>query len=110
MARKRYLKKTALNDARELFRREDAWLDEGYGACHFRAEQHAADLEEALSHFHNDRYFLSCWVVMPNHCHMVIRPFDGWKLETILQGMKRVVARRINVAIEGAGPLWQDES
>lgn len=96
--------------ARELFRCEDTWLDEGYGACHFHDPQLAAHLEEALLHFQNQRYFLACWAIMPNHCHIVIRPFADWKLEKILQGMKGVVARRINTARAEIGSLWQDES
>jgi putative transposase len=96
--------------ARELFRREDAWLDEGYGECHFRDPQFAAELEEALMHFQNLRYHISCWVIMPNHSHLLMRPYDGWKLETILQGMKRVVAMRVNASLGKVGSLWQDES
>ena len=52
---------------RELFRHEDACLDEGYGACHFSKPQFAESLEEVLMHFQNERYFASCWVIMPNH-------------------------------------------
>jgi putative transposase len=96
--------------ARDLFRYEDAWLDEGCGACYFRNPKLAAHLEEALLHFQNERYHVSCWVVMPNHCHMVMRPFDDWKLETILQGVKGVVAHRINASLGVVGSLWQDES
>jgi REP element-mobilizing transposase RayT len=95
---------------RDLFRHEDAWLDEGYGACHFRDPQMAAHLEKALMHFHKDRYLLSCWAVMPNHCHIVIRPLSDCQLETILQGMKGVVARCINSAVGTRGSLWQNES
>ena len=57
--------------------RQEAWLDEGYGACHFRKPGLAAHLEEALLHFQDERYFISCSVIMPNHCHLVMKPFDG---------------------------------
>ncbi|MEX2309991.1 MAG: transposase [Pirellulales bacterium] len=96
--------------AREVFRQEEAWLDEGYGACHFRDPKLAACLEEALLHFQDDRYFISCWVILPNHCHLVIRPLRDFQLETILQGIKGVVARRVNAHIGSSGSLWQDES
>lgn len=96
--------------ARDQFRCEEAWLDEGYGACYFRNPHFAAQLEEALLHFQNERYFVSCWVVMPNHCHLLIKPFEQRSLETILQGMKGVVARRINSSLGASGSLWQDES
>ena len=96
--------------AREAFRQEETWLDEGYGACHFRDPKLAAPLEEALLHFQDARYFISSWVIMPNHCHMVMRPLEDFQLESILQGLKGVVARRVNTLIGGSGSLWQDES
>jgi REP element-mobilizing transposase RayT len=96
--------------SRELFRHEDVWLDEGYGACHFRDPQIAAQLEEALMHFQSGRYFISCWVIMPNHCHLVMKPFEDHSLEKILQGIKGVVARRVNSCLGSTGKLWQDES
>jgi hypothetical protein len=74
---------------REIVRRAEAWLDQGYGSCCFRESRHAEQMEEALRHFQDERYFVSCYVVMPNHCHAVLRPFAGRELEDILQGMIR---------------------
>lgn len=96
--------------AREVTRRVEAWTDEGYGACWFGDPRWAGDLRERLFHFQDVRYLVSCYVIMPNHCHLVIRPFDGQKLESILRAMKGVVARHINAAHGGAGALWQEES
>ena len=95
---------------REIVRRAEAWLDEGYGSCFFREARHAEQLEEALRHFQDERYFVSCYVVMPNHCHAVLRPFAGRELEVILQGMKGVVAHRVHSATGGSGSIWQEES
>jgi putative transposase len=96
--------------AREVFRQIEIWLDEGHGKCHFRHSHLAEILAKALLHFQGVRHFTSCWVIMPNHCHMVIRPMGEWSLETILQGMKGTVARRVNQLIGDKGTLWQDES
>lgn len=96
--------------AREYTRRAEAWLDEGHGACYFRERRWADDLRERLHHFDGERYQLFCWVIMPNHCHLVIRPFDGWELEDLLGAMKGVTARHINAAVQGSGELWQQES
>jgi putative transposase len=96
--------------ARDVFIQEETWLDAGYGACHFRDPKLAAQLEETLLHFQGQRYFISCWVIMPNHCHLVMKPFQEWTLENILQAMKGVVARRVNMLIGSSGSLWQDES
>jgi REP-associated tyrosine transposase len=96
--------------ARDLFRREEAWLDASHGSCILREPSHANILADAILYFQDDRYLASAWVIMPNHCHLVIQPHEGWELETILQGMKGTVTRRINQRLGRAGPLWQQES
>jgi REP element-mobilizing transposase RayT len=96
--------------ARQLTQRAERWLDEGYGVCHFREPRLAQLLADALLHFQDKRYFLSCFVVMPNHCHLVIRPFSGHDLEDLLGVCKGYVARKVNKATNGSGPFWQDES
>ena len=96
--------------ARQVTSKAEAWLDEGYGACHLREPRWANDLQERLLHFQDVRYFVSCSVIMPNHCHAVIRPFDAFPLETLLQSMKGLVARHINADIEQSGAVWQEES
>lgn len=47
---------------------------------------------------------------MPNHCHLVIKPYDGWDLENILGGMKSTGTVRVHAITGGNGPLWQQES
>ena len=88
----------------------ERWLDEGYGACHFREQRWCRDLRERLHHFQDQHYLLSCWAIMPNHCHAVIRPFTGYDLEGLLGAMKGVTARHINLALGTTGALWADES
>jgi hypothetical protein len=96
--------------ARNLLREVESSLDEGHGACHFHDARLSAVLEEGLFHFQGQRYFVGCWVFMPNHCHCVIRPFDEWPLEKILQGLKSAVARQCNSILSASGTFWQDES
>ena len=88
----------------------ERWLDEGYGACHFRERRWCDDLQQRLWHFQNQRYFLSCSVIMPNHCHALLRPYDGFELEDLLGPMKGVTARHINLALGTTGTLWAAES
>jgi hypothetical protein len=73
--------------ARELFRQEEAWLDAGSGSCVFRDPELSADLAGALLHFQDERYHVSSYVIMPNHCHLTVQPHVGWDLETILKGI-----------------------
>ena len=41
----------------------------------------ADELERSILQFHKERYEIGCFTIMANHCHMVIRPFDGHDLE-----------------------------
>lgn len=88
----------------------DRWLDEGYGACYFRERKWCDELRDRLHHFQEQRYLLSCWAIMPNHCHAVLAPFEGFTLENLLGAIKGVVARRINLAISTGAGIWQEES
>ena len=65
---------------------------------------------ERLQHFNGERYQLGCSVIMPNHCHAVIRPFDGYELEDLIGPMKGITAKHINADFGGHGELWQQES
>jgi REP element-mobilizing transposase RayT len=96
--------------AREVTRRAERWLDEGHGECVFRERWAAQLLAHALVHFQAQRYFTFCYVVMPNHCHLIIRPFAGYRLEKILQVCKGYVAHEVNARLKRSGSLWQDES
>lgn len=96
--------------ARQVTNYVEAWSDEGYGKCWFRDARWANDLHERLLHFHDQRYSIACFVVMPNHCHAIIRPFDDVELEDVLKPMKSLTARHINEARGETGSLWQEES
>jgi putative transposase len=96
--------------AREVTQHAERWMDAGYGECVFREPGAAGILTEALVHFQNQRYFTSCYTVMPNHCHLVIQPFEGHPLEKILQVCKGYVAYKVNRQRNQTGSLWQEES
>ena len=95
--------------ARSVTNSAERWLDEGYGACHFREQRWCLELRERLFHFQDVRYLLSCWAIMPNHCHAVIRPFEGYDLENLLGAIKGVTSRHIKRALGTAGALWEEE-
>ncbi len=90
-------------------RRSEVWLDEGHGECHFREQRWINDLNERLQYFNGSRYQLSCSVIMPNHCHAIIRPFDGYELENLLGQMKGVTSRHLNAALGRQNELWEQE-
>lgn len=84
-------------------------LDDAHGECHLAREDLRAILSGALLHFHTVRYELDCFVIMPNHVHVLFRPLNEHHLESILQTWKRYSAREINKMREKDGSLWQRE-
>ena len=88
----------------------EKWLDQGSGVCHFKKRIFADELARSILHFQDQQYFVGGYVVMPNHCHLVIRPYDGFDLEDILGSIKGVVSRAVNKANGTNGALWQQES
>lgn len=81
-----------------------------HGCCYFAEPEHATLLANALTHFNDIRYSMFCYVVMPNHCHCVVRPFEGHPLEKILQSIKGFVSRVINRSTGRRQTVWQEES
>ncbi len=67
-------------------------------------------LEEILFHDYRLRYDLDAYVVMPDHFHMLFRPFSGEDLGSLLKSLKGRTSRRINLALGRHGRLWQPRS
>ena len=55
-------------------------------------------------------YDLYAAVVMNNHAHLILKPFDNYSLSEIMKGIKGVSANRINKLRKSKGSLWQEES
>jgi putative transposase len=96
--------------ARELTRRTEAWMDEGYGECIFRQPSLAKVLAGTLLFFQDERYITYCYTIMPNHCHVVVKPLDNFELEQILDSWKGFVGHAVNKQLGRKGVLWQEES
>ena len=59
----------------------------------------------------NDKYYnLFCAIVMPDHSHIIIKPFPEYSLDRIMKGIKGASARKINIQRNSKGSIWQDES
>ena len=71
-------------------RRIEEWLDRGIGCCVLRHPEVAEVMCNALKHYHNERYRLLAWCVMPNHVHVVIEP--NYPLSRIVQNWKSYTA------------------
>lgn len=76
-------------------------LDHCHGSCIFRSPAPRQILAESLTHFHGTRLWLGDYVIMPNHAHALVVPFEGWKLEDLLGSIKKWTSRLIG--------RWLDE-
>jgi REP element-mobilizing transposase RayT len=62
-----------------------------------------------LRHCEGERYDLPSFVVMNDHVHVLTRPWEGQRLEAIVQAWKGVSAKRILRSRADTGRLWQPE-
>ena len=97
--------------AKLIGRRGEYWLDQLYGSCVLRESGCGEIVEDALRFFDEVRYQLGALVTMPNHVHVVVRPFDAqFTLENVLQSWKGFTSREINKKQGTRGMIWQAES
>ena len=75
-----------------------------------KARRYAAVLQQTLVHFHNQRSWIGDFVIMPNHVHLLIQPFDKHPLEEWLQSVKSYAARRFDKHTMVDGKVFQQES
>ena len=74
----------------ELRQRVEHYLDAGYGSCVLRVPEVAACIIDTWLRFDGERYRLLAWVVMPNHCHVLIEPLEGIPLGKIVLSWKTI--------------------
>ena len=53
----------------------EQYLDVGHGSCFMKDQRVAELVRNALLHFDGGRYRIAAWCVMPNHVHVVVKPF-----------------------------------
>jgi len=87
----------------------EAYLDQGCGVCWMEDNRIAKIVQDALLHFHGQRYVLFAWCVMPNHVHVVFRPEPGYNLSDILHSWKSFTAKKANKLLNRTGSFWQAE-
>jgi len=98
--------------ARLTMQHVEGWLDEGHGSCVLQLPFAANCLEQKLRHFDGQQYDLCAFVLMPNHVHLLVKPYSDTThpLERIEQAWKAHAAREINATRGTRGSLWQQES
>ena len=96
--------------AQEITSKTERWLDEGYGSCVFNEPRLSREMSKSLLYFQEQRHFTFCFVVMPNHVHVVMQPMNGYALEDCLQRIKQYVSLQVNDSLKRIGALWEEES
>jgi putative transposase len=97
--------------ARDFRRKIERYLDRGAGACHLHRPEIADLVANAMRHFHESRYLLDEWVVMPNHAHAILWPMPNHLLSDLLKSWKQFSSRRAKKILGmGEEPFWQPES
>jgi len=96
--------------AQAITHKTERWMDEGYGSCVFRDSRFSRLMSDSLLHFQDQHHLTACFVVMPNHVHVVMRPINGHELEDCLQRIKQFVSLRVNRTLGQHGTLWEEES
>jgi REP element-mobilizing transposase RayT len=85
------------------------WLDAGYGSCILKEAQVATVVENALLHFHRERYQVMEWCVMPNHLHALLYITPPFTLSSIIHSFKSYSAKEANRVLGRRGPFWFPE-
>lgn len=102
-----------LHEQQELDRlnsdKVESYLNAGHGQCYLREPNMAELVANALKHFDGERYDLIAWAVMPNHVHVVLKPFEGIKLPDILHSWKSYTANKADELLGRTGAFWQSE-
>ena len=93
-----------------LFRkRVENYLDKGHGSCFLRNPRVAELIENSLLFYHDKKYHLTAWVVMPNHIHFLARPLLNVELKEIAHSIKSYTAHEANKLLNRQGQFWQHE-
>ena len=94
---------------REIVLREriEKYLDCGYGKCYLKLAKVAKIVQNALLFHDETKYKLIAWTIMPNHVHLLIKPFE--ELGTIEHSIKSFTANKINKFLNRSGTFWQKE-
>jgi REP element-mobilizing transposase RayT len=65
---------------------------------------------DAIRHFRGTRYDLIAFVVMDDHCHVLVQPLEPFKLDAIVHSWKSFTAHELQRAAQRHGSVWLDET
>lgn len=62
-----------------------------------------------LKHFDGQRLDLFAFVVMPDHVHVLVRPYEGYLLHELVHSWKSFTANRLQREGGRGGKVWQED-
>ncbi len=83
--------------------------DRGYGECYLKNPKIFKLVQDALEYFDGTRYDLVEWIIMPNHVHVLIKPYSGYSLPKIVHSWKSFTAKKANEILNRKGKFWMEE-
>ncbi len=83
--------------------------DNGYGECYLKNQKVSQIVEGALKYFDKERYDLIEWIIMPNHVHVLIKPYVGYSLPKIVHSWKSYTATMANKLLARKGDFWMKD-
>jgi REP element-mobilizing transposase RayT len=92
-----------------VFDEYDEYLNTNRGALHLRIREISNLVKEALLFFDNKKYILMAWAIMPNHVHVLIKPFGDHSLSGILHSWKSYTSKKANKILNRKGSFWAKE-
>ena len=99
-----------------FFRKLDSVLDNSNTGPHWLNQPEIANIVGDALHYRHKRFFdLFAYCIMPNHVHVVFKPLkkddrEYYKLNRIMQSLKRYTAQQANRVLGLEGTFWQAES
>lgn len=84
-------------------------LDRGYGNAHLADPRIALIVEGTFLRFHEVKYGLHAWTIMPNHVHVIATPLGDTTLSAITHSWKSFTALKANETLGRKGPFWAPE-
>ena len=82
-------------------------LDAGLGDCVLRQPEIREIVTRAFHHFDEERYLIDCYVIMPNHVHLLLILDPNHSLKEVVQFLKSFTSKAINRQLGLSGKLWQ---
>lgn len=93
----------------EYYRKIERALDVGDGPTFLKNPNVACIVAETLIKFDSEKYTMHSWVIMPNHVHILLSPFDHSPVSEIMHSIKSFTAKKANEILSRNGRFWSPD-